>query len=67
MTFKKVQEPKQIGVQMVNGKEIPIFQPDNYVDWTSLSVVELDNINFSSRTARSEKSEFTANWTFICF
>lgn len=23
---------------------------DNYIDWTSLSVLELDNINFSSRT-----------------
>jgi len=32
MTFKKVQEPKQIGVQMVNGKEIPILQPEVFVE-----------------------------------
>jgi|TARA_R100001082_G_scaffold82379_1_gene49243 hypothetical protein len=32
MTFKKVQEPKQIGIQMVNGKEIPILQPEVHVE-----------------------------------
>ena len=32
MTFKKVQEPKQIGVQMVNGKEVPILQPEVFIE-----------------------------------
>ena len=32
MTFKKVQEPKQIGVQMVNGKEVPILQPEVHIE-----------------------------------
>ena len=32
MAFKKVQEPKQIGVQMVDGKEIPILQPEVFVE-----------------------------------
>tara|TARA_R100000951_G_scaffold80042_1_gene67914 strand:+ start:250 stop:507 length:258 start_codon:yes stop_codon:yes gene_type:complete len=32
MTFKKVQEPKQIGVQMVNGKKIPILQPEVFIE-----------------------------------
>jgi hypothetical protein len=32
MTFKKVQEPKQIGIQMVEGKEVPILQPEVYVE-----------------------------------
>ena len=32
MAFKKVQEPKQIGTQMVNGKEIPILQPEVLIE-----------------------------------
>ena len=32
MTFKKVQEPKQIGIQMVNGKEVPILQPEVFIE-----------------------------------
>ena len=32
MTFKKVQEPKKIGSQMVNGKEVPILQPEVHVE-----------------------------------
>lgn len=32
MAFKKVQEPKQIGTQMVNGKQIPILQPEVFVE-----------------------------------
>jgi len=32
MAFKKVQEPKQIGTQMVNGKEIPILQPEVFIE-----------------------------------
>jgi|TARA_R110001592_G_scaffold7751_2_gene42954 hypothetical protein len=32
MTFKKVQESKQIGVQIVNGKEIPILQPEVFIE-----------------------------------
>ena len=32
MTFKKVQEPKQIGVQMVDGKEVPILQPEVFME-----------------------------------
>ena len=32
MAFKKVQEPKQIGTQMVNGKEIPILQPEVFME-----------------------------------
>ena len=30
--FKKVQESKQIGTQTVNGKEIPILQPEVFVE-----------------------------------
>ena len=32
MAFKKVQEPKQIGTQVVNGKEIPIVQPEVVIE-----------------------------------
>lgn len=32
MAFKKVQEPKQIGTQMVNGKQVPILQPEVFVE-----------------------------------
>ena len=35
---------------MLFNPSLEIQTTDNYVDWTSLSVVELDNINFSSRT-----------------
>ncbi len=30
--FKKVQESKQIGTQNVNGKDIPILQPEVFVE-----------------------------------
>ena len=32
MTFKKVQESKQIGTQNVNGKDIPVLQPEVFVE-----------------------------------
>ena len=32
MACKKVQEPKQIGTQMVNGKQVPILQPEVFVE-----------------------------------
>ena len=35
---------------MLFNPSLEIQTTDNYIDWTSLSVVELDNINFSSRT-----------------
>lgn len=30
--FKKVQESKQIGTQNVNGKDIPVLQPEVFVE-----------------------------------
>ena len=35
---------------MMFNPSLEIQTTDNYVDWTSLSVVELDNVNFSSRS-----------------
>jgi hypothetical protein len=32
MTFKKVQEAKQIGTQMVKGEEVPLLQPEVFVE-----------------------------------
>tara|TARA_R100001163_G_C5021174_1_gene163951 strand:- start:283 stop:540 length:258 start_codon:yes stop_codon:yes gene_type:complete len=32
MTFKKVQESKQIGTYMAEGQEIPILQPEVHVE-----------------------------------
>ena len=47
-TEQKLQILEQIC--MLFNPSLEIQTTDNYVDWTSLSVVELDNINFSSRT-----------------
>ena len=32
MTYKKVQESKQIGTYMAEGKEVPILQPEVHVE-----------------------------------
>ena len=32
MTFKKVQDSKQIGKQVIEGQEIPIIQPEVHVE-----------------------------------
>jgi len=32
MTFKKVQESKEIGKQVIEGQEIPIIQPEVHVE-----------------------------------
>lgn len=45
---QKLQIFEQIAVLF--SPSIEIQTTDNYFDWTSLSVVDLDNINFSSRT-----------------
>ena len=47
-TEQKLQILEQIC--MLFNPSLEIQTTDNYIDWTSLSVVELDNINFSSRT-----------------
>ena len=47
-TEQKLQIMEQI--MMLFNPSLEIQTTDNYVDWTSLSVVELANINFSSRT-----------------
>ena len=47
-TEQKLQILEQI--MMLFNPSLEIQTTDNYVDWTSLSVVELANINFSSRT-----------------
>ena len=47
-TEQKLQIMEQI--MMLFNPSLEIQTTDNYVDWTSLSVVELSNINFSSRT-----------------
>lgn len=47
-TDQKLQILEQIF--MLFNPSLEIQTTDNYVDWTSLSVVNLDNINFSSRT-----------------
>ena len=47
-TEQKLQIMEQI--MMLFNPSLEIQTTDNYVDWTSLSVVELSQINFSSRT-----------------
>ena len=47
-TDQKLQILEQIC--MLFNPSLEIQTTDNYIDWTSLSVVELENINFSSRT-----------------
>ena len=47
-TEQKLQIMEQI--MMLFNPSLEIQTTDNYVDWTSLSVVELDNVNFSSRS-----------------
>lgn len=47
-TDQKLQIMEQI--LMLFNPSLEIQTTDNYVDWTSLSVVNLDNINFSSRS-----------------
>lgn len=50
-TEQKLQILEQI--LMLFNPSIEIQSNDNFVDWTSLSVVELENINYSSRTIGS--------------
>ena len=47
-TEQKLQIMEQI--MMLFNPSLEIQTTDNYVDWTSLSVVELENVNFSSRS-----------------
>jgi hypothetical protein len=47
-TDQKLQIMEQI--LMLFNPSLEIQTTDNYVDWTSLSVLEIDNINFSNRT-----------------
>ena len=47
-THQKFQIFEQIATLFNPALEIQ--STDNYIDWTSLSVVELENVNFSSRT-----------------
>ena len=47
-TDQKLQIMEQI--LMMFNPSLEIQTTDNYVDWTSLSVVELENVNFSSRS-----------------
>ena len=47
-TDQKLQILEQIF--MLFNPSLEIQTTDNYIDWTSLSVVNMDNINFSSRT-----------------
>lgn len=47
-TDQKLQIMEQI--LMLFNPSLEIQTTDNYVDWTSLSVVEIENVNFSSRS-----------------
>ena len=47
-TDQKLQLLEQIG--MLFNPSLEIQTTDNYIDWTSLSVLNIDNINFSSRS-----------------
>lgn len=47
-TDQKLQILEQIF--MLFNPDLEFQTTDNYIDWTSLSVLQLDNINFSSRT-----------------
>tara|TARA_B100001287_G_scaffold211896_1_gene180727 strand:- start:4225 stop:5667 length:1443 start_codon:yes stop_codon:yes gene_type:complete len=64
-TEQKLQIMEQI--LMLFNPSLEIQTTDNYVDWTSLSVVEIANINFSSRTiptgTESEIDVATLNFT----
>lgn len=64
-TDQKLQILEQI--LMLFNPSLEIQTTDNYVDWTSLSVVEIANINFSSRTiptgTDSEIDVATLNFT----
>jgi hypothetical protein len=64
-TDQKLQIMEQ--VLMLFNPSLEIQTTDNYVDWTSLSVVEIANINFSSRTipmgTDSEIDVATLNFT----
>ncbi len=50
-TEQKLQILEQI--LMLFNPSIEIQTNDNFIDWTSLSVVELENINYSSRSIGS--------------
>ena len=65
-TEQKLQILEQIC--MLFNPSLEIQTTDNYVDWTSLSVVELDNINFSSRTIPlgTESDIDVATLSFSC-
>ena len=64
-TEQKLQVLEQI--LMLFNPSLEIQTTDNYVDWTSLSVVEINSINFSSRTiptgTESEIDVATLNFT----
>jgi hypothetical protein len=54
-------------IMVLFNPSLEIQTTDNYIDWTSLSVVEIQNINFSSRTvpqgAESEIDIMTIDFT----
>ena len=54
-TDQKLQLLEQILVLF--NPSLEVQTTDNYLDWTSLSVIDLNNINFSSRTIPSVETE----------
>jgi hypothetical protein len=63
MTFKKVQESKEIGKQVIEGQEIPIIQPEVHVevknkktgtDYNSEEEAKLDIANPNTATTSDD-------------
>jgi|TARA_B100001063_G_C16302050_1_gene328819 fructose-bisphosphate aldolase class 1 len=63
MTFKKVQDSKQIGKQVIEGQEIPIIQPEVHIevknkktgtDYTSEEEAKLDISNPNTATTSDD-------------
>ena len=63
MTFKKVQDSKQIGKQVIEGQEIPIIQPEVHVevknkktgtDYSSEEEAKLDISNPNTATTSDD-------------
>ena len=63
MTFKKVQESKEIGKQIIEGQEIPIIQPEVHVevknkktgtDYNSEEEAKLDIANPNTATTSDD-------------
>ena len=64
-TDQKLQIVEQIG--MLFNPSLELQTTDNFIDWTSISTVELTNINFSSRTipVGTESEIDIATLTFV--